>query len=172
VTTVFEKRDIHELNKLYNIQYDLYRVPFDGGRGGVALPLKGASGNGMSNYFPRYSPDGKWVVYTRSRSGSMLQPDSELWIVPAGGGKARRMQCNRKIFNSWHSWSSNGRWLLFSSKANGPYTEIFLTHVDGEGNDTPPVLLSRFSDNGYAANVPEFVPLRTDAIRSIRVLGP
>ncbi len=172
VTTVFEKRDIHELNKLYNIQYDLYRVPFDGGRGGVALPLKGASGNGMSNYFPRYSPDGKWVVYTRSRSGSMLQPDSELWIVPAGGGEARRMSCNRKIFNSWHSWSSSGRWLLFSSKANGPYTEIFVTHVDGEGNDTPPVLLSRFSDTGYAANVPEFVPFRADAIRSIRVPGP
>lgn len=171
VTTVFEKRDIHELNRLYNIQYDLYRVPFNGGGGGAAKPLEGASGNGMSNYFPRYSPDGKWVVYTRSRSGSMLQPDSELWIVPAEGGKARRMRCNRKIFNSWHSWSSSGRWLLFSSKANGPYTEIFLTHVDGEGNDTPPVLLSRFSDPGYAVNVPEFVPLRADAIRSIRVPG-
>ncbi|NPU85791.1 MAG: hypothetical protein HPY65_15045 [Syntrophaceae bacterium] len=172
VTTVFEKRSIHELNRLFNIRFDLYRVPFNGGGGGTAEPLEGASGNGMSNYFPRYSPDGKWIVYTRSRSGIMLQPDSELWIVPAGGGKARRMRCNREIFNSWHSWSSSGRWLLFSSKANGPYTEIFVTHVDKDGNDTPPVLLSRFSDTGYAANVPEFFPLRADAIRSIRVLGP
>lgn len=172
VTTVFEKRDIHKLNELYNIQFDLYRVPFNKGEGGTAEPLEGAAGNGVSNYFPRYSPDGKWVVYTRSRSGIMLQPDSELWIVPAEGGEARRMQCNRKIFNSWHSWSSNGRWLLFSSKTNGPYTEIFLTHVDEDGNDTPPVLLSRFDDSGYAANVPEFVPIRADAIQSIRVLGP
>ena len=43
--------------------------------------------NGWSNYFPRWSPDGKWIVFTRSRSGIMLQPDSELWIVAARGGK-------------------------------------------------------------------------------------
>jgi len=169
VTTVFESRDIHRLNELYNIRFDLYRIPFNKGAGGTAEPLEGASDNGMSNYFPRYSPDGNWVVYTRSRSGIMLQPDSELWIVPSRGGKARRMECNRNFFNSWHSWSSSGRWLLFSSKVNGPFTEIFLTHVDEEGKDTPPVLLSRFNDPGYAANVPEFVPINADAIRSIRI---
>jgi hypothetical protein len=172
VNTVFEHRNIHQLNELYNIQFDIYRIPFNDGNGGSAEPLKGASDNGMSNYFARCSPDGKWIVFTRSRSGIMLQPDSELWIVPAGGGEARRMRCNRDSFNSWHSWSSNGRWLLFSSKVNGPYTEIFLTHVDEDGEDTPPVLLSRFSDPGYAANVPEFAPIDADAIRSIRVLGP
>jgi len=172
VTTVFEKRNIHELNELYNIQFDLYRVPFNKGDGGIAERLKGASDNGMSNYFPRYSPDGKWVVYTRSRSGIMLQPDSELWIVPAAGGNARRMNCNQKNFNSWHSWSSNGRWLLFSSKVNGPYTEIFLTHIDEEGKDTPPILVSRFNDPGYAANVPEFVPIPADAIQSISIPDP
>lgn len=172
VDTVFEKRNIYELNRLFNIQFDIYRVPFNHGNGGNAEPLEGASDNGMSNYFARCSPDGKWIVFTRSRSGIMLQPDSELWIVPARGGEARRMRCNRSSFNSWHSWSSNGRWLLFSSKANGPYTEIFLTHVDENGEDSQPVLLSRFSDSGFAANVPEFAPIRADAIRSIRVLGP
>ncbi|MFO7666737.1 MAG: hypothetical protein R6V76_08970 [Desulfobacterales bacterium] len=172
VTTVFENRDIHQLNELYNIRFDLYKIPFNKGGGGIAEPLEGASDNGMSNYFPRYSPDGKWIVFTRSRSGIMLQPDSELWIVPAGGGEARRMNCNLKYFNSWHSWSSNGRWLLFSSKANGPYTEIFLTHVDENGKDAPPVVISRFNDPGYAANVPEFAPIPADAIRSIRIINP
>lgn len=172
VGTVYEKRDIHQLNELYNIQFDIYRVPFNDGNGGTPEPLTGAAGNGMSNYFPRSSPDGRWIVFTRSRSGIMLQPDSELWIVPAEGGEAKRMRCNRPTFNSWHSWSSNGRWLLFSSKVNGPYTEIFITHVDENGEDTPPVLLSRFNDPGYAANIPEFAPVAADAIRSIRVLGP
>jgi hypothetical protein len=97
----------------------------------------------------------------------MLQPDSELFIIPAAGGEARRMACNRSLFNSWHSWSPNSRWLLFSSKANTPYTEIFVTHVDENGNDAPPVLLSRFSDRAFAANVPEFVNLKAAAIRSI-----
>ncbi len=172
VGTIFEDRTIHQLNELYNIQFDIYHLPFNEGKGGEATPVKGASDNGMSNYFARSSPNGKWLVFTRSRSGIMLQPDSELWIVPVEGGTARRMACNRDAFNSWHSWSSNSRWLLFSSKVNGPYTEIFLTHVDEEGKDSPPVLLSRFNDPGYAANVPEFAPIAADAIRSIKVIDP
>lgn len=160
---------IHDLNKKYQIQFDLYRIPFNNGRGGTPEPLQGASNNGMSNYFARYSPDGKWIVFTRSRSGIMLQPDSELYIIPADGGKARRMNCNRCLFNSWHSWSPNGKWLLFTSKVNTPYTEIFLTHIDENGNDAPPVLLSRFSDDAFAANVPAFTPFGADAIDSIRL---
>jgi Tol biopolymer transport system component len=123
----------------------------------------------MSNYFPRFSPDGKWVVFTRSRTGIMLQPDSELFIIPAAGGEARRMRCNRELFNSWHSFSPNGKWMLFSSKANTPFTEIFLTHIDANGVDSPPVCLSRFSDDHYAANVPEFVNIGPGAIKKIRI---
>jgi Tol biopolymer transport system component len=123
----------------------------------------------MSNYFARYSPDGKWIVFTQSKTGIMLQPDSQLFIVPSEGGRARKMNCNRKLFNSWHSWSPNGKWLLFSSKVNSPFTEIFMTHIDENGNDSPPVLLSRFSDSAYAANVPEFVNIKPDAINEIRV---
>jgi pentatricopeptide repeat protein len=70
--------------------------------------------------------------------------------------------------NSWHSWSSNGRWLVFSSKVNGPYTQLFLTHIDENGNDSPPVLLERFTSPDRAANIPEFVKLPGDAIADIR----
>ncbi|MGC4055465.1 MAG: hypothetical protein QM757_42105, partial [Paludibaculum sp.] len=45
------------------IRYDLYRVPFHGGQGGVAETIEGASGNGMSSSFPKVSPDGRWLVY-------------------------------------------------------------------------------------------------------------
>ena len=169
VSPKFKDADIHELNKQYNMQFDLYKIPFNDGQGGVPLPLAGASGNGMSNYFARYSPDGKWIVFTRSKTGIMLQPDSELYIVPAEGGTARRMTCTRTLFNSWHSWSPNGRWLLFSSKVNTPFTEIFVTHIDENGNDSPPVLLSRFSDPEFAANVPEFVNISADALDRIIV---
>lgn len=162
--------DIYELNRKFSIQFDLYRVPFNKGEGGRPEPVEGASGNGMSNYFPSYSPDGKWVVFTRSKSGIMLQPDSELMIIPAEGGDARRMRCNRSLFNSWHSWAPNSRWLLFSSKVNTPYTEIFLAHVDENGEDAEPVLLHRFSDKTFAANVPEFVNIEADAIQRIQLV--
>ncbi|WP_419662856.1 conserved uncharacterized WD40 domain-containing protein [Desulfosarcina variabilis str. Montpellier] len=159
--------DIHALNKKYPIQFDLYRMAFNNGRGGVPQPLEGASNNGMSNYFARYTPDGRWIVFTRSRSGIMLQPDSELFIVSASGGTPRRMHCNRDRFNSWHSFSPNGRWMLFTSKVNSDYTEIFLTHIHENGMDSVPVCLSRFSDARMAANVPEFVNLPANAIRRI-----
>jgi len=169
IRTRVEEADIQTLNRKYPIQFDLYRIPFNHGRGGVPEPLEGASHNGMSNYFARYSPDGRWIVFTRSQSGIMLQPDSELFIIPATGGPARRMRCNRRRFNSWHSFSPNGKWLLFASKANSQFTEIFLTHIDQNGMDSPPVCLSRFSDSRFAANVPEFVNLPATAIRRIEL---
>jgi hypothetical protein len=169
VSSKYKNEDIYTLNKKYNIQFDLYTITFNGGKGGTPKPLKGASRNGMSNYFARYSPDGRWIVFTRSKSGIMLQPDSELYIIPSEGGTARRMTCNRKLFNSWHSWSPNSRWLLFSSKVNSPYTEVFLTHIDENGNDSPPVLLRRLSRPGFAVNVPEFANIPADAIDAIRV---
>ncbi|MBC2714647.1 MAG: hypothetical protein HF978_04990 [Desulfobacteraceae bacterium] len=169
ITTRIENAGIEELNKKFPICFDLYRIPFNNGSGGTPEPMKGACRNGMSNYFPRYSPDGKWIVFTQSKSGIMLQPDSELFIIPAQGGTARKMRCNREVFNSWHSWSPNSRWLLFSSKANTMYTEIFMTHVDKNGTDSPPVLLSRFSDEDYAANVPEFAPIQAKDIKRIRI---
>ena len=148
--------------------YDLYRIPFNEGRGGTPEPLAGASDNGTSNYFPKYSPDGKWIVFCRARSFMLLQPDSELYIVPAEGGEARRLRCNTPRMNSWHSWSPNGKWLVFSSKVNTSYTQLFLTHIDEAGNSTPPVLLQHFNSSDRAANIPEFVNARPDAIRKIR----
>jgi tetratricopeptide (TPR) repeat protein len=148
--------------------FDLYRLPFNGGRGGKPEPLKGASFNGKSNFFPKFSPDGRWIVFCQARSFMLLQPDSELYIVPAEGGDARRLDGNTPRMNSWHSWSPNGRWLVFSSKANGPYTQLWLTQMDPGGNSAPPVLLDRLTEAGRAANIPEFVPAGEAAIAVIR----
>jgi len=149
-------------------RFDLYRIPFNGGRGGKAEPLEGASQDGMSNYFARYSPDGKWIVFCKAKSYMLLQPDSELYIIPAEGGTARRLRCNTARMNSWHSWSPNGKWLVFSSKAESAYTQLCLTHIDEQGRSTPPVLLSHLTASDRAANIPEFVNAPPSAIRRIR----
>ena len=151
------------------IQYDLYRMPFNEGRGGQPVPIAGASNNGTSNTFPKVSPDGQWIVFVRCRNGQLLRPDSQLWIVPVQGGTARRMRCNTPRMNSWHSFSPNGRWLVFSSKANTPYTEMFLTHLDAEGNDSPPVLIPDSTAANRAVNLPEFVNVPYDQFVRIDV---
>jgi len=149
--------------------YDLYRIGFNGGKGGKAEPVAGASGNGRSNYFPRFSPDGRWIVFCQAETFMLLQPDSMLYIMPTQGGRPRKMRCNLTgKMNSWHSWSPNGRWLVFASKANGPYTQLWLTHVDADGNDAPPVLLERFTAADRAANIPEFVNLAPDQFVHLR----
>ncbi len=149
-------------------QFDLYRIPFHEGRGGTPEPLEGASHNGMSNYFARYSPDGRWIVFCKARSYMLLQPDSELYIIPAAGGEARRLQGNTRRMNSWHSWSPNGKWLVFSSKAWSDYTQLCLTHIDENGDSSPPVLLSHLTAPDRAANIPEFVNIDPHAIVTIR----
>jgi len=150
------------------IRYDLYTIPFAGGRGGTAEPLRGASNNGMSNSFPAVSPDGHWIVWVQAAAGLLMRPDSALYIMPLNGGRARRMSCNLFPMNSWHSWSPNSRWLVFSSKANTPYTQLFLTHIDEEGNDSPAILIPHSTAANRAANIPEFAAIAPDGIQSIQ----
>ncbi len=151
------------------IQYDLYRIPFNGGKGGLPEPIAGASGNGMSNSFPKVSPDGRWIVFVQARNGLLMRPGSELYIVPFEGGRARRLRANLPVMNSWHSFSPNGRWLVFSSKGRSPYTQMFLTHLDELGNDSPPVLIENATAVNRAVNLPEFVNIPAGGLLSIDV---
>ena len=149
------------------IQYDLYRIPFNRGQGGAPEPIAGASRNGMSNSFPKVSPDGRWIVFVECRNGLLMRPDSQLYIVPAAGGQARRMRSNTTLMNSWHSFSPNGRWLVFSSKSRSPYTQMYLTHIDPEGNDSPAILIENATAANRAVNIPEFVNIAPDGLRKI-----
>ncbi len=139
------------------IQYDLYRIPLNGGKGGVAERIVGASENGMSNDFPKVSPDGKWIIFVQNKSGLLMRPDSKLFIVPANGGEARPLRSNLSIMNSWHSFSPNGRWLVFSSKPPSLYTRLYLTHIDENGNSTAAILIDNTTAANRAANIPEFL---------------
>jgi Flp pilus assembly protein TadD len=149
------------------IQYDLYKIPFNEGRGGKAVPVEGASGNGMSNDFPKVSPDGKWIVFVQNKNGLLMRPDSRLFMVPFAGGKARLMNCNTRLMNSWHSFSPNGRWLAFSSKGRGPYTQLMLTHLDANGNDSPAIMVENTTAGNRAVNIPEFVNIAPDGLEKI-----
>jgi Flp pilus assembly protein TadD len=149
------------------IQYDLYRVPFNEGKGGKAEKIVGASDNGMSNNFPKVSPDGKWIVWVQNKNGLLMRPDSKLYIVPSTGGEARPLRSNLKTMNSWHSFSPNGRWLVFSSKTPTPYTRLYLTHIDADGNSSPAIPIDDATDANRAVNIPEFLNVGPDGLERI-----
>ena len=140
-----------------SFKYDLCIIPFNNGNGGEAVPIKGASGNGKSNYFPAISPDGKWLVYCQAENFMLLMPDSRLYIVPVSGGKARMLNSNLYSMNSWHAWSPNSKWLVFASKGLSIYTDMFITHIDEDGNDGIPVLLEKARVQNKVINYPEFL---------------
>jgi len=149
------------------IQYDLYRMPFNEGRGGQPERIAGASANGMSNSFPKVSPDGRWIVFVQARNGMVMRPDGKLYIVPFAGGEARLMKCNTPLMNSWHTFSPNGRWLAFSSKSRSPYTQLYLTHLDASGNDSPPILVDNATAANRAVNLPEFANIPRGGLENI-----
>ena len=149
------------------IQYDLYKIPFNQGRGGKAEPVAGAGANGMSNNFPKVSPDGRWIVWVENKNGLLMRPDSRLFIVPFAGGKARLMNCNLSLMNSWHTFSPNGHWLAFSSKARSPYTQLMLTHIDANGNDSPAIIVDNTTAANRAVNIPEFVNVAPGGLATI-----
>jgi hypothetical protein len=143
-------------------KYDLYIIPFNEGRGGQAKPVKGASHNGKSNYFPAVSPNGKWLVFCQAENFMLLMPDSKLYIIPAEGGKPRKLKCNFSRLNSWHAWSPNSKWLVYVSKVFSPYTDMFLTHIDEKGRASIPVVIENAKESGHAANYPEFINCKPD----------
>ncbi len=149
------------------VQYDLYRIPFNEGKGGRPEPIAGASQNGMSNNFPKVSPDGRWIVFVRCRNGQLMRPDGRLYIVPAAGGRERLMNCNTPLMNSWHTFSPNGRWLAFSSKQRSPFTQLYLTHLDENGNDSPAIIVDNTTAANRAVNIPEFVNIPPDGMIKI-----
>jgi len=151
------------------IQYDLYRLKFNEGKGSTPVPIEGASQNNMSNSFPKVTPDGKWIVFVKCKNGQLMRPDSKLWIVPFKGGKARMMNCNTSRMNSWHSFSPHSRWMVFSSKVNTPYTQMFLTHIDENGYDSPPILIPNSTADNRAVNIPEFVNINYEDLKEIDV---
>ena len=149
------------------IQYDLYKILFNDGKGGTPERIVGASENGMSNNFPKVSPDGKWIIFVQCNNGLLMRPDSKLYIVPFEGGEARPLESNLPVMNSWHSFSPNGRWLAFSSKSPSLYTHLYLTHIDEQGHASPPVVVEDATASNRAVNIPEFVNLGPEGLDRI-----
>ena len=60
---------------------------------------------------PRYSPDGKWIVFRRAISLS------DLWKMPAAGGTPQRLTQVKSDIRGW-DWLPDGSGLLFSYIGN------------------------------------------------------
>jgi Tol biopolymer transport system component len=130
---------------------DIATIDYNGGSGGVAEDLKGASNNGKSNFLPIYSKDGRWIVFTQADQGFFSQETSDLWIVPAEGGEARALSaCNSNNTESWHRFSPDGKWLgIVTNREDIRRPHIYLSRFNSQtGMCSPAVQLPVVSGPG------------------------
>jgi Tol biopolymer transport system component len=131
---------------------DLRIIPYADGAGGISTPLAGAAEPAYNEFYPAYSPDDAWVAFARvpDAQASYDAPLSEVFVVPASGGKALRLRandaaaCSSKkspgMTNSWPKWSpsvsrANGKsyyFVTFSSRRRG-LPQLFVTALVDDG---------------------------------------
>jgi hypothetical protein len=94
---------------------------------------------------------------------ALYQPESDLYLLNLESGEYQPLECNSEFAESWHCWSSNGRWIVFSSKRpTGIFTQLYLCHIDRDGHASKPFLLPQRDpghDDALVAlyNLPEFM---------------
>lgn len=124
--------------------------------------------DGHSVSFPRVSPDGRWLMYTLSDFGnfSIWHQEADLWMIDLTASPHTpylATSLSSASVESYHSWSSNGRWVVFSSRReDGLYTRPYFAHFDGEGNFSKPFVLPQKDAEFYmrlmkSYNIPEFI---------------
>jgi len=150
-----------------NIRYDLLRISFnpDNKSFGTIDTVYKASELGKSISFPRVSPDGKYVMFCLSDYGnfSIWHPESDLYLFNLETKEISKPEINSGQSESYHTWSSSGRWLVFSSRRlDGLYTRPYFSHMDNTGIFSKPFILPQKDPLFYdrflkSYNIPELV---------------
>ena len=164
----FESRDPAAFASLTNLHYDLVARTFDRARRTFSEPktLVDGTASKMSVTFPRVSPDGRWIVLTAAPFGvfHVWHKSADLWLLDLATGAARCLvEINGPDADSYHCFSKNGRWMVFSSRRDdGAYTRPYFAAFDpATGRFSKPFILpveepSAHRRRMYSYNVPEF----------------
>lgn len=156
----------HEIKQ---VKYSLCRIDFnpeDGTFGSVVDTLINAKTTNKSIAFPRMSPDGKYIMVTQFDYGNfpIWHKEADLYLLNLSSGDYSALnELNSDDVDSYHSWSSNGRWIVFSSRrVDGLYTMPHISHFGKDERFSKPFLLpqsdpSYYDNNFYSFNIPEFV---------------
>ena len=152
------------------LHYSILRVGFDSNSGklGEAIDtVYNARTQGGSASFPRVSPDGKYLLFTLSDFGTfpIWHNEADLKMIDLHTGTSVDIDVWNDNDNteSYHSWSNNGRWVMFSSRRlDGRYTRLFIAGLDKNGKPRKPFLLPQKDPRQNTLrlksyNIPEFM---------------
>lgn len=152
-----------------DIRYDLCSIRLDLDKklfGRQVDTVINAAANQYSVSFPRVSPDGRYLLYTQHKYGnfSIWHREADLKMFDLANNRPVDVSLlNSSETESYHSWSSNSRWVIFSSRrGDGLYTRPYLAHIAEDGSASKPFLLPQKTSSYYiyqdrSYNIPEFI---------------
>ena len=137
------------LNEYKSLQYNLYRLSFDAETMTFGEPelIYDAASKNRSAVQPRVSGDGRYVLFAEGPWGlfHIWHTSADIQILDLETGEAtldgrRESQLvdskamNSPLPESYPSFSSNSRWILFESRRDdGNYTRTYFAYFDKQG---------------------------------------
>lgn len=174
-TLYFCTADVQDLpTDFKQVKYSLCSISFDPDSstfGNAVDTLFNAIAEDKSVSFPRVSPDGKYLLYTLSSYGnfSIWHKDADLYMVNLETKEHYPLkEANSNDVESYHSWSSNSRWIVFSSRRiDGLYTRPYFAYIDENGQAHKAFLMPQEDTDFYhgfmkSYNIPEFITGKVD----------
>ncbi len=159
--------------RVEDLHYDLCKIGFNENLGefvgNVDTVLKA---DNQSIIYPRPSFDGKYLMFTKHNYGQMAvyHKEADLWMINLQNDSVYPLkEANSDFADSFHSWSSDSRWFVFSSRrADGLYSLLYFAMIDSNGSSTKPFLLPQknpqqyYLDNMYSFNAPDFTSKKVE----------
>ena len=151
-----------------DVKYDILRRSWnpETGEFSAADTVFAASGLGKSATFPRVSPCGRYLLFALAEYGCfhIWHKDADLYVLELATGRYWPLDAaNSEYPESYHSWNSTGKWILFASRRDDTnYSRLYIAHMNDDGTSDKAFLLPQkdsefydFFDRSY--NVPEFM---------------
>jgi Tol biopolymer transport system component len=163
----WEDRDEVPPDDYDQCRYDLMKVSYDVDTDTWGTPetVLSSEETGLSIMLPRISPDGRFLLFCMCDYSCfpIYQPSSDLYMMDLETGDYWEPDINSDLSESWHSWSTNSRWIAFSSKRrDGVFTRSYISYVDESGEVHKPFIMPQKDPVFYDSylktySVPEFV---------------
>ncbi|HET6558452.1 MAG TPA: hypothetical protein VFG54_14135 [Prolixibacteraceae bacterium] len=148
-------------------KYDMLRIAFDPATNqwGEVDTVLTSEKLGKSISFPKISPNGKYMMFCTSDNGyfTIHHPVSDLMLLNLETNQLQDMDINSPQTDSYHSFSSDGRWFVFSSKRlDGLFTRPFFSYLDENGKASKPFVMPQEDPEFYHTfiknyNIPELI---------------
>ena len=170
--TIFFCRAAHheQPDSIAQMHYDIAVVQFDpetGKMGDKVITIVTAGENRSFSHL-KASPDGRWLLATVAEYGTfpVWHKESELWLIDL---QTRKIDVLPKVnaygADTYHSWSSNSRWVVFASKRDDlVYGRPYIAYIGPDGTTGKPFLLPQKDPDKYLTtlksfNLPELYPI-------------